>query len=309
MLRFRKAETNFLVGRDVFIIAFFTEHLYTEAAPFVAKAFELWLEALPKDVLEWALVGPNATSYKPFTPAALARCRVELEPAKAAQKDLGYFKLRGGEDPNNPSYGFTFSGINKPSGYASESTCLVEIRWPSDFPGQFGFDALVNWVRQLSEVLPYRSAYASPALTQGFADYSHIVEGAQHFVPIALRHPGFDLQENEGTAAFMGKRKCRGARWLTLLGPDLIAELGGRAALQAKLEPGVSVITAGLGVLLRAGDRPELGDVNRGERALLLRSVAAAIEPVTFFNDDGSLDQLFDGDSDRVLKWERRNLD
>jgi hypothetical protein len=168
---------------------------------------------------------------------------------------------------------------------------------------------MVQFVSKLAEALPYRSAYASPALSRGWEDMAHVREGARHIVPIACRHPGYDLPENQATTSFMPRTKCRGSRWLTLLGPALLEELGGRDVLRNKLDPGVAVMAGGDGVLLRAGERPELGDVNRAEFAPLLRSVAAAIEPVTYFGDWKSLGDLFDDDEDRVLRWERRHLD
>jgi Protein of unknown function (DUF3396) len=308
MFRFRNAEDQTLVGRDVFVIALFAQAPFPAVLPFAEAAFDAWLKVLPKGVLEWSVLGVNASSHKRFTPAAIARARAELDPAKVAAKGSSYFWLCGGEDPHNPSYAFTFKG-STPGGKVPDQTSYVEVRWPSEFPESHGFDATVEFVRKLGEAFPYRSGYASPALSRGWEDMAHVTEGAQHITPLALHHPGYDLPENLATAAFMAKDRCRGARWLTLLGPELVKALGGRDALAAKLAPGVSVLPAGDGLLVRAGERPEIGDVNRAVFTPLLRSVAAAIEPVTYFNDWKSLGQLFADDQDRVLRWERRHLD
>jgi hypothetical protein len=306
--RFRNAENQLLVARDVFVIAFFSEQSFPDALPGITKVFDQWLSVVPQDKLEWARVGPNSSSYKDYTAAAVKRSRAELDDTTAQKKSAAFFSLRGGEDMHNPSYGFTFLGAS-PGGKAADRTCLVEIRWPSEFPWEFGCDALVSWVRELGELLPYRSAYASPALTRGWEDLAHVREGAKHIVPLAFQHPGFDIPENETTTSFMGKLQCRGARWLTLLGPGLLEGLGGREALASNLDAGLDVLEAGPGVLVRAGECPEVGDVNRGDVTPLLRSVAAAIEKVTYFEDWRALGDLFDDDEDKVLRWERRHLD
>src|SRR5262249_25640515 len=153
----------------------------------------------------------------------------------------------------------------KPGGKVPNQTCLVEVRWPSEFPEQLGFDAFVDWVSKLGEMVPYRSGYASPALSRGWEDLSHLQEGARHMGPPALRHPGYDLPENDATASFMGKDQCRGARWLTLLGPALVEQLGGQEQMKKQLDAGVTIAKSGAGLLLRAGAKPEIGDVNRGD--------------------------------------------
>jgi hypothetical protein len=308
MIRIQSAD-EMLVGRDVFIVAVFAEQPYPQVVPSVQEALDLWLSMVPLERLEWARVGANSTSYTRFSTTVVRRCRAELDLARVSGKDVGFFTLRGGEDPNNPSYAFTFSG-GKPSPRVPARTPVVELRFPSELPEEFGLEAFVDWVRRVGESLPFRSGYASPALSRGWEDKAHIREAGRHLVPIAFRHPGYDLPENLSAASFMGVTQCRGARWISLLGPKLVVALGGTESLRAKLDPRVAMVPVGDGLLLRAGERPELGDVNRGDAAPLLRSVAAALEPVTFFDEDlHTLGSLFGGDEERVRLWERRLLD
>lgn len=310
MFRFHKDDEDggkALVGRDVFVVALFTEKAFPSAITDVEEAFDHWLRAVPEKELEWAQIGPNATGFKALTKTSIQRCRDQLSPTKVKDRALAAFDIRGGEDPHNPSYGFTFYG-SKPAPMVPDRTCLVEMRWPSEYPEALGHDAFVDWVCELAALLPYRSGYAAPALSRGWENSKHIEEAARNLIPLAFRHPGYDLFENEGTAARMPRDRCRGARWLTLLGPALVDALGGRSVLEQNLDSNVTIRDAGRGLLLRAGERPELGDVNHGDRAPLLRSVAGAIESVTYFEDVYSLQKLFLHDEEQLLRWERRHL-
>jgi hypothetical protein len=119
----------------------------------------------------------------------------------------------------------------------------------------------------------------------------------------AFRSHGYDVANTLYTNTALGDRS-RGARWLTMLGTDLVDRLGGKSALAAKLIDGVDVVEGAHGILLRAGKAPEIGDVNRQQSTPLLASVAEAIERVTFFGDKG-LGPLFGGPEPRN-RWERR---
>ena len=162
---------------------------------------------------------------------------------------------------------------------------------------------MAELARGFAADLPYSSGYASPALS--FIAESKLPAAGKVIVPAAFRHPGYDVHDNQDTRGFIGGRVI-GARWLTFLGPELVKQLGGKKALAAAL-PGVTVVPAGHGVMLRAGTEPELGDSNRRIDTPLLRSVARMLEPVTFF-ENTQLKGLFGGDLDRLDRWERRFL-
>lgn len=299
-----RSDDGLLIGRNVFAVALFSQASYPVPLAAARKAFEFWLELVPPEKLEWARVGGNTTSYRPFTPAAIGRARAELD----ANKPLTYVCLRGGDDKHNPSYSFEFFGA-KPGAKTPEKACGLELRFPIGYPEAHGYDRFVEWVRDLAGLYLYRSGYASPALSRGWENMEHVREGGSHIVPLAFRHPGYDLLENEAPAMRMPRLQCRGARWLTLLGPEIVEQLGGRKTISAGLVSGISTLEAGAGLLIRAGAEPEIGDVNRGQQTPLLRSVAAAIEPVTHFDDWRGLGKLFDDNRDEVLRWERRHLD
>jgi len=52
--------------------------------------------------------------------------------------------------------------------------------------------------------------------------------------------------------------------WLTILDDSLVAELGGLEALTSALGEGITIHQWDGGILIQAGDMPEIGDVNQG---------------------------------------------
>jgi hypothetical protein len=68
--------------------------------------------------------------------------------------------------------------------------------------------------------------------------------------------------------------------WLTLLGAEIAADLGGATALKKAAPKQVFVLPVGRGgVLLRAGAAPVVGDVNRHELLPLYRGVGRLVSP------------------------------
>jgi hypothetical protein len=292
--------------RDNFVLAFFCCRDFKTMADAVRGVFDEWLAVIPADALQWTLIGSSASEIKPIAKTSLDRCRDQMDPAKAAKRPLSAFVVFGPE-VDNPSYRFNLDGAAKvESNKAVDAeTNVVEMRFPAEFVASFGADAFVELAVKFAAQLPYDSGYGSLALSparQGNARAMFDVLG-----PLALRHPGYDVYQNSSSRIGLGRRS-RGARWLTFLGAAPLKKLGGAKALRALLDPSVEVIDAGGGVALRAGRKPEPGDVNRKKDLPALRAVAKAIEAVTRFGDNFMI-KFFQGDADKRDRWERRFLD
>lgn len=99
----------------------------------------------------------------------------------------------------------------------------------------------------------------------------------------ARRHPGFDLGQHATWMPALSER-LRTVSWLTVVGPELVAKLPPSAlATGPTMDDEVSVTPCGEGFVLRAGNAPAAGDVNRDDfpRAYVaadrrLRAVRAA---------------------------------
>ena len=121
------------------------------------------------------------------------------------------------------------------------------------------------------------------------------------------RHPGLWSQSPIGSIACRLYNGLQSVSWLTFLGSDYTEKLGGKDALQAQLEGAAEVSPLGQGgCLIKAGDAPELGDVNRQDILPSYRAVWSALEPVRA--DEDALAELWvDGmEIDDMQVWFKR---
>jgi hypothetical protein len=295
----KKNDEDEVVVRDSQLAAFFFQRPFRDLAKSLGAVFDDWLGRTPEEAKKWALIGPDADEAKPFGPKLLPKAKAQLDPVRAKSRDMAGLEVWGPEE-TNPTHAFAFDAMND---LQNDETNLLELRAPSAEVDAAHVERYVEVIRHVAEQVPYDSGYASPALTHPSDRPTDFVEPARKW---AFRHPGLDMPNNDGTNSGIG-RKVRGAYWLTFLGPWALKQLGGAEALKKALPKEAEVHGVGVGVMIRAGRLPSLGDVNKGDNVPLLRAVAKVIEPVTLFGDS-FLDTIF-RDEDERARWERRHLD
>ena len=283
--------------RDGLLVAFFKRAPFGEWAAEVAAAFELWREATPDEAKSYSLIGANATEEKAATATTVKRCLSQINPKKAAARELSAFVLQGPQE-TNPDFMFSTVGAAELDG---DEASVVEMRFPTDWAGEDG-GRLREFTTNVANVLSFDSGYASLALH--YSTDSELIAAARDVPPLAFRHLGFDVHDLGATRFGLGDR-CMGARWFTLLGPALVEELGGREAIEGALDE-VTVHETGAGLGLLCPGAPRAGDVNRDDEIPELREIARLVEPVTHFADRL---RLFRGEEGEYERWQRRFLD
>jgi len=298
-------ENRTLLVRDGLLLVFFSRVPFPKMAAGADAILGEWLKLIPPNTIRWARVGANAEDISPADAKTISRCRGMLDPKKAEKKDITKFSLEGPED-TNPDFRFQVFGTKevRQAGRLQE-TNVIEMYFPTEFLTEITSSRFVEFACTAAAAIPYDSGYCSVALN--WVGEAMLRAAAAVMVPLALRHPGFDVHRNMFTRSILGGH-CRGPGWLTFLSKTIANTLGGEESLRARLDPAVTVIPAGEGFAIRAGDTPEIGDVNRQEDVPLLRSVARAIEPVTFASDTLVEAGIFRGDSDKFQRWTKRLL-
>jgi hypothetical protein len=287
--------------RDTLVVAFFRQIPFVQWAAEVRDVFALWQQTAPSDALKWAAVGSRATDVKPVGATTMSRCLGQLDPKKAAKREISSFEL-GGPGEVNPDWRFEFwGGLDAERNDDNPRTNYVYMRLPTTWLDETG-DNLAEFTRACADKLSFDSGYASLGL--GWSTDAELVRGAAQIAGLAMRHPGLDLHDPTAQRFELGRR-CVGARWMTLLGPELAAELGDADGLREQLPEPVQVEAIDHGVVLRAAGPPRLGDVNLGEPLPELRAMAAVLEPVTHMAESSRL--LVNPDT--LERWQRRLLD
>jgi hypothetical protein len=165
---------------------------------------------------------------------------------------------------------------------------------------------LVSFANFLGTTIPFDSGYVSIAAC--WQSEALMFEASGYLAGVALRHPGLDINFNQSTA-YNIELRCRGPHWITLLGPRLLAKLGGKETFLKRL--GVlpcAIDELAHGVSIRTGAIWDIGDRNRQIELLGLRALAKAIEPVTFFGDTTIETYIFRHDDDRFAQWDKRHI-
>lgn len=301
------AEDGSMLVRDNLLFALFVQAPLADIASGFKCAVERWLREVQQESIRWALVGESASELKPIGSTTIARCISRLQPKAPAKGDMTYFVLQGPEE-DNPAFRVELLAHHTVPQTARgiRGSSFVEFRFPTEYLETRGIEGIVQLAAEMAAMVSYDSGYFAPAISWSYE--SDLYLARKIIGPLGVRHPGVDIHFN-GSSCYAIDKRCRGPYWLTFLGRDLVAALGGGSALQTSFSPPITTQTVGDGILIRAGKEPEIGDVNRSQDVPLLRKVAHAIEPVTFFGDTAIKTYLFNDEDEKFERWDRRLLD
>lgn len=299
-------KTRLVYLRDSILAVFFFPPPIHESVDALRTILNDYVTRIPDGALTWSAVGATAEEWSPVKPSTLASCHRLLQPAPAMKRRMTAFRLTDGEGGGDaPGYAFCVEGEPSNDNLIPESACSLQFSVPMEDLDERNVEDFVAFVRQASERLAYTSGYVSPVVR--YAELE-TMPGTVEAVAFAIRHPGYDLEDNIAARLRLGQA-VRGARWLTFLSPDLAARVGGAGALRESLPKDVAVEPLRNGVMIRAGILPEIGDTNRAQDTPLLRAVAKVLEPITAFGELAVLGQIFNRDTEALRDWERRFLD
>ncbi len=174
--------------------------------------------------------------------------------------------------PNMPSdKALDFWAVEYPEIPVGAMRLVLPVSYAEDAP-----ESLVSLTRMLSEKLDFHSGHAGYAVNWDYkGEYAAMSRGRMS--RFARRFQGVDLPDIACTlCAIPSGFKC--VNWLTLLGKELLAGAGGPDELRSRLPAGIHRGELGKGVLIQAGAKPGLGDVNRRDFLPAYHAVGRALE-------------------------------
>lgn len=136
--------------------------------------------------------------------------------------------------------------------------------------------ALLSFLTAMARPFPYRCGTVGLSLCWNDMSVDRDIEVPALIGPLLKRYPGFNI----GTPRELCDQDLPPVNWLTLIGPDLLRKLAGRAGLRRAFadEPAISVHPLGRGALIRAGELPQIGDRNRRDTLPLYRRVGSLLK-------------------------------
>lgn len=297
-------ESGAVFLRDGVTAAFFLPSPIHEVISSIRQAFDEFLKQIPPDSIKWESIGASSEEWKGSSSNTIKRARDQLKVESSKKRRLTSVELADGDLAGDaPGYGFTAIGNPVDPELPDERT-LCQMYFPLSVLDDV--DRFVERIERVASLLPYVSGYVAPALrwAELYSD-----DAIPHVRSLAMKYPGYDVEHNVDGRMDINE-KTRGARWITFLGNDLTKQLGGVSAIRKSLSSEISTEKVGEGLMIRAGDKPELGDRNRRVKTPLLCNLARLLEPVTLFNEPIMFGIEFgDSEDDYLERWERRFLD
>jgi hypothetical protein len=299
----KHSESGEIYLRNAVVFALFLDKPASEVADQVIAILDRFLALVPPGTLKWAIPSASAEQWRPLDDKVLVSIRKSMAPAAVRARDVSAFRLSDSEG-EAPRYEFEFEGKPKVRRQPPPLN-LLQMVFPIESVQAKRVKPFVDEVAAIAASVDYRYGYCSPALL-----YSELrlANAYMEIRGLAMRYPGYDVHQNILARLTLGKA-VRGARWITLLGAPLLDEIGGIKALQRALKPPVALQDVGSGVMIRASEVPEIGDVNRQVDTPALRQVASVLEPITQFGERGLVFTQLEPDDVFLGRWERRFLD
>jgi hypothetical protein len=296
------AEDGTRIASVCFGITLFANPPITQYADGILKAFSRYSEIVGDEALR-VYATDTMHQHKPVTDRALSLLNTWLESNATTRETIGIEYSDADPYYEAPSQRFFVAGDEVPE--ASEV-------WPSMLRitldpvwGIERYEEAVQFVINLTNWIPVSSGYV------GFAfEYSsyYSEEGAEHAWRYSMQHPGLEIHVPDGSERLaVLKDAIRTVSWLTLINETFVLELGGREVLEADLPKSIKLVDFNGGVLMRVGERPEVGEVNRNEPLPGYRAVYRSLRPLTneAVKRTTWLD-VADNEEDRTERWLRR---
>ncbi|WP_233583348.1 DUF3396 domain-containing protein [Corallococcus sp. CA053C] len=177
---------------------------------------------------------------------------------------------------------------------------------PTEFLEQHGPNRVSELALTLAKDLPFSFGQAGPS----FQCQLDILGVRDEVDARCLRYPGMDVSMLNALASDLGTR-VRGPSWMNFLGPPVLTELGGTAALRARLHsPDTTVQELGPDrAVITLGPWPEAGDTEQGQTLPAYRELARVLRPWLYQEHPGP-PELNEHHLVKVRRrWERRFLD
>lgn len=287
-------------------VALFTDMEFTAVSEQVLSVYERYLGLCPPGRLSWYAT-ENMTRHKPATARTFDMLRGWLKPGAAPRKELRIQLKDGADEIDTPTWVFEVDGVG-PGGYAhGRRTNAIVCSFPAD-PSKEAIEVFSGFVLQLFEQIPFRWGYAGYAL-----NWSPYRQPSAHMAAwrLSMQHPGADIVLTSTEYLRVGRAGIKNINWMTMLGPELLQEIGGPAALREQLPPEIDIRSIAQGIVIRTGDAPELGHVNRRDTLPAYRAAYKVLEPLQRPIVQGFTSfSLPGGDhKDKTTAWLRRFAD
>jgi hypothetical protein len=183
-------------------------------------------------------------------------------------------KFKGGDDPEAASH-FSVGGYGTAAWEKTLSyfKAALPITWFADHEGSFP-GVVMSWLRKLR---PFHG-YGGLGILES-PDGAIEVKFEPTVYAMARRFPGLEVDRPASHLNYVEKG-IKGVNWLTVLGDHWLSKVGGLDGLRRELDGEFRFYKYPGGLLIQAGQRPQLGDVNRRLWPAEYVKLSLALKPI-----------------------------
>lgn len=164
--------------------------------------------------------------------------------------------------------------LSAPGHKLSFVNAVLPVTWFAEHASTDAPTLVEHWCRTLK---PLHGSAGIGILTS--PDTRKEAEMAPHVRALARRFPGLEVDYPASHILYL-RDGIKGVNWLTCLGDRWLEKLGGAAGLREKLGEEFILHEYPGGVLIQAGDAPQIGDVNHQIDVDRYRALSRVLAPV-----------------------------
>ncbi len=258
------------IVRLTFGVTLYAERPLSTFREGLLKAYERFLAMVGTKTLRFYAT-ETMRQHKPIAKKSLGMLTSWFSPDAPPSESYG-LELHDAEQYNAaPRTMFEIDGTEQTAAGRLQSASMVRYVLPPEWGTDRTSDAL-DLAKELCSLIPFRSGHAGFA----FECSRYFVEPAgEHAFAKSMRHPGIDIHMTHKDCNAVRFDGVRGVGWLTLLDNAFIKQLRSPSFERCKL------VLVPNGVMIKAGDAPALGNVNRGDTLPAYREAFRYVRPLT----------------------------
>jgi Protein of unknown function (DUF3396) len=226
----------------------------------VLKVLDSYFDIVPKERFRWYLT-ETMGQFKPATRHTFSIPAIWWKNG-ARRKDLRELTIKSGAaHTSTATSSVTLRSAEPEARLFQKKANYLRFSFP---PGSTANDheQLLEFTISLASRIPFISGHAGFAIECN-PYYQNEAETAAW--ALAMRYHAVDIATLSRSAWAVRGGRIKTVSWLTLVGSELLEKVGGVESLRRQASPLVGVIETAFGVVIRAGEKPILGDVNRRE--------------------------------------------
>ncbi len=254
-----RIEENDATVVDAFLINFFINRSHLELVDSISNAIEITQKFIQPNTLKFYIDGEGYDAEG---------CEERIKAFQLSRNVEDGIHLLSDSAELDP-FEIYYWGQQLPDTKFKDLRNYFYVWLPSKFVKALEVSKLVQYIKNINQLLMCSYVYATPALRNYHIPYKNY----------HMRYPGFDIMPPSKPLLIIGE-KASGVYWVNILGNELTSTLGGIKNIRSKLSSEIFVESLANGnTFIQIGKYPDVGDTKQGNNLVLYKEFRDFIAP------------------------------